>query len=301
MVIVFDGVRKQYQGARGPALDGIDLTVEDGTILGLVGKNGAGKSTLLRLAAGLSLPTSGSIRVDGHDLRHEKVEASRSIGWVPETPRFEADERPASLLEHLARLDGRSKEEARRRASTVLERLGIGALAERPIRTLSQGQLRRLAIATAWLEEPSHLLYDEVTNGLDVEGRALWESSLTAVKQRGGVVILASHQLESVEAWADRIAVLQAGRLVAVVPGRARSSAGQRMVRIVVDLPDADRLAALRKFGTVTPGAAEAVLETEVEAGRDLSGELAREGFRVREMRSLRSDLARYLLDPQEP
>lgn len=298
-MIVFDHVGKQFPGAKDAALEDVDLTVEDGTVLGLVGKNGAGKSTLLRLAAGLSVPSSGAVRVDGRDLRRDKIEASRSIGWVPETPKFEVDERPVSLLEHLGRLDGRSRADAARHARSTLERVGLAPLAERPIRTLSQGQLRRLAIATAWLEDPSHLLYDEVTNGLDAEGRALWETSLTEVKARGGVVILASHQLESVEAWADRIAVLKAGRLVAVVPGRSHGALGPRRVRLVVELPASDRLAELRSFGTVTIRGTEAVVEAEVPAERDLPGELARAGFKVREMRSLRSDLARFLLEPQ--
>ncbi|MCI4340662.1 MAG: ABC transporter ATP-binding protein, partial [Thermoplasmata archaeon] len=169
-MIVFDGVGKRFPGAPGPALDGIDLEVPDGSVLGLVGRNGAGKSTLLRIAAGITRPTTGRVRVDGLDLETRKSEASRSIGWVPETPRFDPEESPRALLEHLGELDGRSRPRARERAGELLDRLELAALSTRPIRTLSQGELRRLALASAWLADPGHLLYDEVTNGLDAPG-----------------------------------------------------------------------------------------------------------------------------------
>jgi ABC-type multidrug transport system ATPase subunit len=298
-MIKFRGVTKQFPGARVPALAEIDLTVRAGTVLGLVGRNGAGKSTLLRLAAGIARPTQGRISVAGHDLASEKEEASRVLGWVPESPKFEAEERPHAFLVHLARLDGRSGEEAERRARAALARVGLEDGGSRPIRVLSQGQLKRLAIAAAWLEEPTHLLYDEVTNGLDLPGRELLAASLPELRQRGGLAIFASHRIDEVEAWCDEIAVLEHGRLAALVPGRAAAGQASRRLRLVLDRPPDDRLERLRTLGPITLSEQTVTLELDVPAGRDLVGELAAEGFRLREVRSMRSDLAGLLGEGQ--
>jgi len=294
-MIKFRGVSKRFPGARAPALDAIDLTVRPGTVLGLVGRNGAGKSTFLRLAAGITRPTSGRISIGGHDLATEKVEASRVLGWVPETPRFEADERPRAFLAHLARLDGRAGAESERRAVTALGRVGLSESADRPIRILSQGQLKRLALAAAWLEDPTHLLYDEVTNGLDLPGRELLAASLAELRTRGGLAVLASHRIDEVEAWCDEIAVLREGRVAAVVPGRAAASQAARRLRVVLDRPPEDRWATLRAIGHLTLTDETAVLEADLAGGRDLVGELVADGFRVRDVRSMRADLAEFL------
>jgi ABC-2 type transport system ATP-binding protein len=294
-LIEFRGVRKRFPGSSGDALSGIDLQVPDGSIVGLVGRNGAGKSTLLRLAAGLSRPTEGGITVAGHDLALAKTEASRQIGWVPDVPRFEPEERPQTLLTHLTRLDGRSRKEAARRAAASLDRVGLTEVMDRPIRTLSQGQARRLALAAAWLEDPTHMLYDEVTNGLDLDGRALLEGSLKELRQRGGLAILASHRIEEVESWCDRIVVLQAGRTVATLPGRDASASAARKVHVVLERPAPERLERLREFGRTTLTGETAELEVDAPGDRDLVGELVADGYRVREIRSIRADLAEYL------
>ena len=297
-MIVFEGIGKRFPGAGGPALDGIDLEVPDGSVLGLVGRNGAGKTTLLRIAAGILRPTSGHVRVDGLDLRSRKADASRTIGWVPEVPRFDPEETPAGLLEHLGELDGRPRARAHERGKEMLDRVGLSPLAARPIRTLSQGELRRLALASAWLADPAHFLYDEVTNGLDAPGRALWERSVEGVRDRGGSVILASHQIEEIEAWSDRIALLETGRLVAVLPGRSSAASIPRSIRAILDHPGEDRLALLRQRGVLTVGGQTVELRVEAPPDRDVAGELAREGFRIRSIRSIRADLSPYL-DPE--
>jgi ABC-2 type transport system ATP-binding protein len=294
-MIEIRGISKRFPGAARPALEGIDLTVPEGTVLGLVGRNGAGKSTLLRLVAGISRPTRGRIIVGGRDVTRQKVAASRHIGWVPETPRFELDERALPFLIHLALLDGRSRAGADRRARTVLDRVGFEPDDARPIRILSQGQLRRLALAAAWLEEPDHLLYDEVTNGLDLPGKALLADSLADLRQRGGVAILASHRMDEVEAWCDQIAVLQDGRVVATVPGRSAGGHARRHLRLLLDRPAEERLGRLRELGKVTLTEATALLEADAPPGRDVVAELVGEGYHLREVRSMRSDLAEYL------
>jgi ABC-type multidrug transport system ATPase subunit len=294
-MISFRGVRKLFEGSARPALDGVDLEVPEGTILGLVGRNGAGKSTMLRLAAGLTRPTAGSVWLAGVDLQRAKTTASRSLGWVPETPRFAPDERPGELLTHLARLDGHSPAEAERHSKMVLGRVGLSESAGARARSLSQGQTKRLALAAAWLSDPTHLLYDEVTNGLDGEGRALLAASIADARRVGSTVLLASHRLDEVEQWSDRIAVLQDGRIVTTVPGRELTDGSSRRFRIVLERPPEDRWPELRSLGTLEISDSAGVLTVESSPGHDLAADLVARGFRIRGIGSVRSDIARFL------
>lgn len=294
-MIRFEGVAKRFPGAAAPALYPVDLEVPDGTVVGLVGRNGAGKSTLLRLAAGICRPTSGRITIDGHDLATDPAAARASLGWVPEVPRFEGTETPFGLLVHLGLLDGLGAPAARRLAEEGIRRVELGPKRAAAIRTLSQGQLRRLSLAAAWLASPSRLLYDEVTNGLDLEGRRLLDASFRELRERGGTAILASHRIEEVEAWCDRVVVMRAGRIVATLPTGAAAPPVPRRMRIVLEPPGPARLEELRSMGRLTVSAGAVTLELEGTPGVDPVAQLVERGFRVREFTAIREDVARWL------
>jgi ABC-2 type transport system ATP-binding protein len=295
-VIELRGIEKRFPGREAPALASIDLTVPDGTVLGLVGRNGAGKSTLLRIAAGLAVPNRGGVALDGHDLSKDRIAGLRTLGWVPERPRFAPEDRPRALLTHLARLDGLGREAAGERAAALLERTGLAELADRPIGPFSTGEQKRLALAIAWLGAPKNLLYDEVTGGLDAEGRRRWEESFAALRAARGAAVLASHRFEEIERWSDRVAVLDRGRLVATVEAETMAR-GPRRHQIRVDRPSEADLARLRARGAVTLEGGEALLELDADGGRDPVGELVRDGFRVRGAQSIPTEIARWFED----
>lgn len=294
-MIQFRAVSKQFPGARRPALAPCDLELPDGTVLGLVGRNGAGKTTLLRLAAGVARPSTGKIEIDGRDVILDPVGARRSLGWVPETPRFEPSETPRGLLVHLARLDGHDARSAARRAEERLAQVDLGGAAEAPVRSLSLGQVRRLSLAVAWLEDPRHLLYDEVTNALDLPGRRMLEASLERLRAAGGSAIFASHRLDEVEAWCDRVMVLDGGRFVASLPTGAAAAEVPRRIRVLLDRPPETRWEELRELGRLSVGPTTALLELAPGATGDPVADLLARGFHLREVASVREDVAELL------
>lgn len=190
------------------ALDDVSLTVGRGGAVGLLGPNGAGKSTLVSLLTGQRRPDAGTVRVLGADPRSAAVRAG--LGTTPQQTGLPATLRVAEVVDLVAG-------HWRRPVPTgdLLARFGLAELARRQTGGLSGGQQRRLAVALAFVGRPALVLLDEPTTGLDVEGRReLWDAvgSFTA---EGGTLLLTSHHLEEVEALADRVVVVDAGRVVA--------------------------------------------------------------------------------------
>lgn len=217
-MIQLDGVAKEYGGwmarARGRkvrALDGITLHVPPGTAMGIVGPNGAGKSTLIRLLLGYIRPSGGAITLDGMEPR--VYVGTRGVGYVPELVAIP----PAWTVGHAMRVFAALAElsEAASRIETALERVGMADAADRRIGALSKGMLQRVALAQALLGDRKVMVLDEPTGGLDPE----WIAELRAIvaEWRAGdparVVVVASHDLDELERTADRVAVLENGRL----------------------------------------------------------------------------------------
>jgi ABC-type multidrug transport system ATPase subunit len=212
------------------ALAGVSLEVREGEAVALLGTNGAGKSTLLRILATLLVPTSGRAQVAGHDTVQESSEVRRRLGYHAGTdhgfyPRLTARQ---NLL-FFGRLNQLSRSAAFRRIATLAEQFQLGEALDRQVRTLSSGTVQRLSLARALLHQPSVLLLDEPTRSLDAIAAAEFRRFLKAeILRKGNTSLLfASHTLPEVELLADRVTVIDSGRLLACdTPSTLKRSTG---------------------------------------------------------------------------
>ena len=203
------------QGKAAPvqALNGIDLTIPQGSIFGLLGPNGAGKSTFINILAGLVVKSSGSARVWGFDIDEHPRQARASIGVVPQELNIDPFFTPFEALEFQAGLYGVPKKE--RQTKELLEILGLGDKGDAYMRTLSGGMRRRLLVGKAMVHNPPVLILDEPTAGVDIElRRQLWDH-VRELHSRGTTVVLTTHYLEEAEELCDRIAIIDKGNVVA--------------------------------------------------------------------------------------
>jgi heme exporter protein A len=194
-----------------PVLRGVNLAVEQGQRVALLGANGAGKTTLLRILAGLAEPDGGRVCIDGRDIMHEAQQARRAIGFVAHQPYLYDDLTVMENLLFYGRMYG--VKQRKERAHTLLERVGLLKRATDRASALSRGQAQRLAIARALLHTPRLLLLDEPDTGLDEEGIALLEAILREQAQDGGAVLFTTHQFEHAMQWSDHIGLLSGGRM----------------------------------------------------------------------------------------
>ena len=195
------------------AVRGISFHVTPGEILGLVGPNGAGKTTTLRCLAGIISPTSGTIVVDGHDMRDDAIAAKRALAFIPDEPHlFEY----LSVEEHL-RFIGRlyGVRDIDTRLPAMLDELELGDKRRSLPGELSRGMRQKLAIACGLLHDPSALLLDEPLTGLDPAGIRRMRETIVARAERGTAVILSSHLLNLVEELCTKLFVLRQGECVA--------------------------------------------------------------------------------------
>lgn len=204
-LVEIDGATLRYGALT--ALSGLDLRLEPGEVLGLLGHNGAGKTTTIKLVLGLLAPSEGRVRVLGHDAR--SLEARRQLGYLPENVTFYPQLSGAETLRHFARLKGVAPAEAAR----LLEQVGLGHAARRRLKTYSKGMRQRLGLAQALLGEPRLLLLDEPTVGLDPLATVELYQLLDRLRGQGTGIVLCSHVLPGVETHIDRAAILAGGRL----------------------------------------------------------------------------------------
>lgn len=213
-------LRKIYQGGKGlndkEALKGIDLEIPRGSIFGLLGPNGAGKSTFINILAGLTIKTSGAVRVWGFDIDVNPRQARVSIGVVPQELTIDVFFSPVEALEIQAGLFGVPK--TQRRTMEILKAVGLDDKAHAYSRALSGGMKRRLLIAKALVHNPPVLILDEPTAGVDIElRRQLW-NYVNELHERGVTVVLTTHYLEEAQALCDTIAIINNGAVVACEP-----------------------------------------------------------------------------------
>ncbi len=243
-LITARGLRRTFSTRDGTleAVRGVDLSVRAGEIVGLLGPNGAGKTTTLRMLTTLLEPTSGTATVAGFDLATQPRELRRRIGYVAQvgaTPA--AGPRVGEELVTQARLQGLSKADAQRRLAELAPRLDLAGLEQRALLELSGGQRRRFDIALGLMHEPVLVFLDEPTAGLDPQSRAnLWEHIRALREQTGVTILLTTHYLEEADALADRILVMDGGRLVADdTPAALKARIAGEVIQVALEEPDA--------------------------------------------------------------
>ncbi|HZD18495.1 MAG TPA: ATP-binding cassette domain-containing protein [Actinomycetota bacterium] len=253
------------------ALDDLSFGVEEGSIFGLLGPNGAGKTTAVKILTTLSRPDEGRARVDGIDVLAEPDAVRRRIGVVAQRSGVdrEATGRENLLLQgRIHGIDGRTLDA---RVDALLERFGLSEAAGRRVRTYSGGMQRRLDIATAMVHRPRALFLDEPTTGLDPEVRAaMWEMILDLAREEGLSVLLTTHYLEEADHLADRVAIVERGRIV--TEGTPEHLKGElRGDALLIELADADgdrAVAALEGMSGVRETSVEdGVLRARVDSG----------------------------------
>jgi len=198
-----------------PAVDRLDLSVRRGELYALLGPNGAGKTTTLRMVAGLLAPDAGSIAVLGIDLAADPAGAKRKMAYLPDEPMLYAKLKPTEYLEFVAGLWGIDAAEAEPRARRLLDWLDLGKHAHELTEGFSRGMKQKLALAGALIHEPELLILDEPLTGLDAAAARQVKDLLLAHVDGGGTVILTTHILEVAERLAQRIGIIQHGRLIA--------------------------------------------------------------------------------------
>ncbi len=199
------------------AVDGISLAVRRGEIYGLLGANGSGKSTLIRLFSTLLEPDAGQVLVFGHDVRAEEMAVKRLINRVSVEASFFKKLSAMENLVYAGRLYGVPPATSRARASEILERLGVPAARHNePLEKLSRGMQQKVAIARAFLTAPVLLLLDEPTTGLDIRSKREVQAFVRELRdEHDATILLTTHDLEEAERLADRIGIVDRGRLVA--------------------------------------------------------------------------------------
>jgi ABC-2 type transport system ATP-binding protein len=207
------GVSKSFGDVR--ALVGVDLDVARGTVLGLLGPNGAGKTTLVRILATLLRPDAGSVQVAGLDVQRQAPEVRQHIGLAGQYAAVDENLTGLENLTMVGRLYGAPRSAAKARGLELLERFELTDAAHRPVKTYSGGMRRRLDLAAALVARPPVLFLDEPTTGLDPRSRlSLWDVIETLVS-RGATVLLTTQYLDEADRLADRIAVIDHGRVIA--------------------------------------------------------------------------------------
>jgi ABC-2 type transport system ATP-binding protein len=246
------GLRKSYGDL--VAVDGLDLDAHEGEILALLGPNGAGKSTTVQCIVGLLEPDAGTIVVHGHDIARERVAARRATSYVPEVARLYDALTPTEYLELKGRLFEVDEQTLAARIERVLDGFGLGDRRHTPMSGFSKGMTQKVSLAAALVTEPSVLVLDEPLSGLDVETTLVVKEVLRGFAAGGRTVLYSSHVLDVVETLADRVAVLDRGRLVACgtmaeLREQAGAGAGARLEALFQQLTrSADPVARARRI-----------------------------------------------------
>jgi ABC-2 type transport system ATP-binding protein len=250
------------------AVAGVDLEVAEGEIYAFLGPNGAGKTTTVRMLTTLLRPTAGSATVAGHDVVSDPAAVRRAIGVALQEAALDPLMTGRELIRLQATLHGLPRDEGRRRADALLERVDLVGAADRQIGTYSGGMRRRLDLASALVHEPPVLFLDEPTTGLDpVSRRAIWRE-VSDLNREGTTVFLTTQYLEEADQLADRVGIIDFGRIVAEdTPGRLKEQIGRPHLEITLMDGAAERAEeVVARFGRPLPRRDEIVL-IEVERG----------------------------------
>jgi daunorubicin resistance ABC transporter ATP-binding subunit len=247
LMIEARGLRKRF-GAT-VALDGVDLEVPAGAILGVLGPNGAGKTTAVRILTTLSLPDGGSARVAGHEVVGEAAAVQRSIGVTAQDATLDEVLTGRENLVMIGRLSGLRRAQARIRASELLDRFALTDAAERILKTYSGGMRRRLDLAAGLVTRPPVLFLDEPTTGLDPTSRVRMWDVIRELVADGVTLLLTTQYLDEADELADRIVVIDHGRVIAGgTAAELKAQTGGARLEVTLSEPRISASEALKPF-----------------------------------------------------
>jgi len=261
--------------------------------------NGAGKTTTIRMIAGILLPTSGRIRVDGFDVVKEKVKASYNVGWIPELPNFEPNAKPLTLMKYFGGFYD-SKEDMNKRILDLLNSVGLSNDLNKKLRDYSQGMKKRFAIAESLINDPKNVLFDETLNGLDPEGVKFVRNLIIDLKRQGKGIMLSSHILSEIENLADRVAIIHHGKLIKMLSRSDLKNLGKTIIHIEItgnDSSDEIMKETLSQFGTFEKNDGEIILRDLTVPDNDIPSilrHLVTKGLTVRKFEPVGESLEEY-------
>lgn len=236
-MIEFNSATKIYKSLLGRSVTAVEefsLRVEEGEVLGIAGPNGAGKSTLISLLLGYLMPTSGSVTIAG--LAPRKYVETNGIGYLSELMSINPTWVAESALVRFATLAGVPPAEVKPRVNSVIEQLGIEEHRQKKVKALSKGNLQRLGLAQTLLRDERIMILDEPTHGLDPVWTQRFRGIVEGLRKPGRTVIIASHNLDELQRLADRVAIIDRGRLQRLVRtgyDQATETAGSYRIAVV--------------------------------------------------------------------
>ncbi|MFT4618951.1 MAG: ABC-2 type transport system ATP-binding protein [Sulfitobacter sp.] len=296
-ILSVNQLSKTYEGGH-TALDAVSLDIQQGEILALLGPNGAGKTTLISVLCGLVTPTSGSATVGGHDIITGYRAARQMIGLVPQEIALEPFEKVINTVRFSRGLFGMKRDDAR--IEEVLRQLSLWDKRDQPVRALSGGMKRRVLIAKALAHDPQVLFLDEPSAGVDVELRKdMWEV-VRNLQKAGTTIVLTTHYIEEAEAMADRVAVINKGRILLVEDkDKLMAQMGQKELHITLDaapltIPDAVAAYGVKVNGTLLTYTYDAQDAPPLAA---LLSDLQKSGLNLVDVRTRQSSLEDIFVD----
>lgn len=214
-VIQAEGLKKRFNKTKTQALDGVDIAVPQGTVLGVLGPNGAGKTTMVRILSTLIAPDEGRASICGYDVVRQAVQVRQVIALTGQYASVDEELTGEENLLMIGWLCGFNRAETRRRAASLLEQFDLTAAARRAVKTYSGGMRRRLDLAASLVSRPAAIFLDEPTTGLDPYARNKVRDLVTQLVVDGTTVLLTTQYLEEADTLADQIVVIDRGKVIA--------------------------------------------------------------------------------------
>jgi len=278
VIVETKDLSKNYNGFT--AVDGLNLSIEEGEIFGFLGPNGAGKTTTILMLLGLTEPSSGTARVCGYNPTREPLKIKRMAAYLPEKLGFYEDLTARENLRYTAELNSLPRDEAEKRIEELLATVGLSQVKDQEVRTFSRGMKQRLGIADTWVKGPKLVFLDEPTAALDPEGIEDTLDLIASMGKKGITIIFCSHQLHQVQRICTRVGIIAKGRLLVEGPidrlGREILSGGKYQVEVEVAQPSPVLLDSLKRIAGVkeVQGSGNSLLVT---CDEDLRSQIARE------------------------
>ena len=253
IVIETQDLTKSYDGVT--VVDHLNLHVAENEIFGLLGPNGAGKTTTILMLLGLTEPVSGSVQICGFDPTRDPLKVKRLVGYMPEKVGFYDTLTPRENLKFIARLNNMSETESDNQIEQLLEKVGIGEVADLQVGKFSRGMKQRLGIADALIKKPTVVIFDEPTAGLDPEGINQVLDLITGLPQMGTTVVMCSHRLYEVQRVCHSIGILSKGKMVVEGSldqlGRQALAEGRYRIEVETTQPTSQLIDTIKGIGGV--------------------------------------------------